>query len=131
MNAHQVATEVLARLEQAWNDGDGASFGAVYTDDATFVTIRGEWATGRTAIAEGHAQIFRTVYAGSTNRMQLVAVRELGDGSLVASSVSTLTSPTGPLAGTARARSTSVIVPDAADPSGWRVASTHNTLVAA
>ncbi len=131
MNAHQVATEVLGRLEQAWNDGDGASFGAVYTDDATFVTIRGEWATGRTAIAEGHAQIFRTVYAGSTNRMQLVAVRELGDGSLVASSVSTLTSPTGPLAGTARARSTSVIVPDAADPSGWRVASTHNTLVAA
>ena len=128
MNTHQVATEVLARLEQAWNDGDGASFGAVYTDDATFVTIRGEWATGRAAIAEGHAQIFRTVYAGSTNRMQLVAVRELGDGSLVASS---LTSPTGPLAGTARARSTSVIVPDAADPSGWRVASTHNTLVAA
>ncbi|HET7820656.1 MAG TPA: SgcJ/EcaC family oxidoreductase [Ornithinibacter sp.] len=131
MNAHQVANEVLARLEQAWNDGDGASFGAVYTDDATFVTIRGEWATGRTAITEGHTQIFRTVYAGSTNRMQLVAVRELGDGSLVVSSVSTLTSPTGPLAGTARARSTSVIVPDAVDPSGWRVASTHNTLVAA
>ena len=131
MNAHQVATEVLDRLEQAWNDGDGASFGAVYTDDATFVTIRGEWVTGRTAITQGHSQIFRTIYAGSTNAMELVAVRELGDGSLVASSVSTLTSPTGPLAGTARARSTSVIVPDAADPSGWRVASTHNTLVAA
>ena len=58
-----------------------------------------------------------------------MAVRELGDGAIVASSTNTLTSPTGPLAGTARARSTSVIVPDATDPAGWRVASTHNTLV--
>jgi uncharacterized protein (TIGR02246 family) len=129
MDARQVAAEVLGRLEQAWNAADGDAFGAVYTDDATFVTIRGDWATGRTAIAAGHAEIFRTIYAGSTNRMQLVAVRELGDGAIVASSTSTLTSPTGPLAGTARAWSTSVIVPDAADPAGWRVASTHNTLV--
>jgi uncharacterized protein (TIGR02246 family) len=130
MNAEQVAAEVLARLEQAWNDGDGEAFGALYADDATFVTIRGEWATGRAAIAAGHTEIFRTIYAGSTNRMQLVAVREVG-GALVASATSTLTSPTGPLAGTHRARSTSVLVPDAGHPVGWRVASTHNTLVAA
>lgn len=131
MDAQQVATEVLGRLEQAWNDGDGESFGAVYTDDATFVTIRGEWATGREAITEGHARILGTIYAGSTNRMELVAVRELRDGSLVASSTSTLTSPAGPLAGTALARSTSVIVRDGAGEAGWRVASTHNTLVTA
>ena len=128
MNAEQVAAEVLARLEQAWNDGDGEAFGALYAQDATFVTIRGEWATGRPAITAGHAEIFRTIYAGSTNRMQLVAVREVGDA-LVASATSTLTAPSGPLAGTHRARSTSVLVPDAAHPVGWRVASTHNTLV--
>ena len=131
MNTHQVATEVLARLEQAWNDGDGEAFGALYADDATFVTIRGDWATGRTAIAAGHAEIFRTIYAGSTNRMELVTVREVGNGALVASSTSTLTAPSGPLAGTHRARSTSVLVPDSGHPLGWRVASTHNTLVAA
>jgi uncharacterized protein (TIGR02246 family) len=130
MNAEQVAAEVLARLEQAWNDGDGEAFGALYAQDATFVTIRGEWATGRHAITAGHAEIFRTIYAGSTNRMELVAVREVGDA-LVASATSTLTAPTGPLAGTHRARSTSVLVPDAGHPLGWRVASTHNTLVAA
>ena len=131
MNAQQVATEVLGRLEKAWNDGDGAAFGAVYTDDATFVTVRGEWVPGRRAIAEGHAQIFRTIYAGSTNQMELVAIRALGDGSLVASSQHTLVCPAGPLAGTTLARSTSVIVPDVADPAGWLVASTHNTIVAA
>ena len=131
MNAEQAAAEVLGRLEQAWNDGDGDAFGALYAEDATFVTIRGEWATGGTAIAAGHAEIFRTIYAGSTNRMELVAVREVGAGALVASVTSTLTAPTGPLAGTHRARSTSVLVPDAGHPVGWRVASTHNTLVAA
>jgi uncharacterized protein (TIGR02246 family) len=131
MNAQQVAAEVLARLEQAWNAGDGEAFGALYADDATFVTIRGEWATGREAIAAGHAQIFRTIYAGSTNRMQLDTVRELGDGALVASATSTLTAPAGPLAGTHLARSTSVLVRDAGSPVGWRVAATHNTLVAA
>ena len=131
MDARQVATEVLGRLEQAWNEGDGGAFGAVYTDDATFVTIRGDWATGRPAIAQGHAEIFRTIYAGSTNRMQLVTVRELGDDAILASSTSTLTSPTGPLAGTAHARSTSLIVRDDGDPAGWRVAATHNTHVAA
>jgi uncharacterized protein (TIGR02246 family) len=131
MDAQQVATGVLGRLEKAWNDGDGDSFGAVYTDDATFVTIRGEWVSGRQAIADGHAHVFGTIYAGSTNRMELAAVRELPDGSLVASSTHTLTSPTGPLAGTARARSTSVIVRDEADATGWRVAASHNTLVTA
>ena len=131
MNAEQVATEVLGRLEQAWNDGDGAAFGEVYTDDATFVTVRGEWIPGRAAIAAGHAGIFRTIYAGSTNRMELVAARALVDGSVVASSRHTLEVPAGPAAGTVAARSTSVIVPDAADPSGWRVAATHNTYVAA
>ncbi len=131
MNAQQVATEVLGRLERAWNDGDGEAFGATYTEDATFVTVRGDWATGRAAITDGHTHIFRTIYSGSTNHMHLVAVRELGDGSLVASSTSTLTCPTGPLAGTRRARSTSVIVRDAHQRGGWRVASTHNTLVEA
>lgn len=131
MNAQQVAAEVLARLEQAWNDGDGEAFGALYAPDATFVTIRGERATGRAAIAAGHSEIFRTIYAGSTNRMQLDDVHEVGDGALLASATSTLTAPTGPLAGTHRARSTNVLVPDAGSPVGWRVAATHNTLVTA
>lgn len=131
MNAQQVAAEVLARLEQAWNDGDGEAFGALYAQDATFVTIRGERATGRDAIAAGHAEIFRTVYAGSTNRMRLDSVRTVGDGALLTSATSTLTAPTGPLAGTHQARSTSVLVPDAGSPLGWSVATTHNTLVVA
>ena len=115
--ASTVARDVLARLENAWNAADGAAFGAVYTPDASFVTIRGA----------GHAGIFATIYAGSVNRMELVRAEELAPGTVLAVSVNTLQCPTGPLAGTHRAMSTSVLVRDADDGS-WRAALTHNTL---
>ena len=67
-----VAHQVLGRLEQAWNAGDGAAFGAAYASDASFVTIRGDHIVGSAAIGAGHAGIFRTIYAGSVNRMELV-----------------------------------------------------------
>jgi uncharacterized protein (TIGR02246 family) len=124
-----VATEVLARLESAWNTGDGRAFGATYTDDASFVTIRGEHIRGAAAIGAGHAGIFATIYAGSGNRMELVRAEEVVDGVVLAVSVNTLDCPTGPLAGVHRAMSTSLVT--RTDGGAWQVLSTHNTLVAA
>ncbi len=124
-----VAVEVLGRLESAWNAGDGAAFGAAYAPDASFVTIRGDRIRGSVAIAQGHAGIFATIYAGSVNTMELVRAEELAPGVVLSLAVSTLECPSGPLAGIHQASSTSVIT-RAADGS-WLVASTHNTLVAA
>jgi len=45
--------------------------------DADFVNIRGEHLRGRHAIAAGHAEIFRTIYAGSTNRYTVEDARLL------------------------------------------------------
>lgn len=126
--ADEVARNMLQELEDAWNAGDGAAFGSAYADTATFVTIRGDYVVGRTAIAEGHAAIFATTHAGSINRMELLDSRELGDGVVVAVSRNTLIAPTGPLQGTHAALSTSVLV--RADRQ-WRIAATHNTLVGA
>jgi len=120
-----VAGEMLARLEDAWNRGDGAAFGAPFTDDASFVTVRGELHVGSTAIGGGHAGIFATIYAGSTNRMQLVEARAAGDA-VVATSRHTLDVPAGPLAGIHRATSTSVLVQRDGE---WRMIASHNTLV--
>lgn len=125
----EVARDVLARLESAWNRADGRAFGAVYAADASFVTIRGQHFTGRQAIADGHAGIFGSVYAGSVNRMDLVRAEEVADGVVVAVSVSTLDCPAGPLVGVHRAASTSVLRRGA--DAGWSVVSTHNTLVEA
>jgi len=122
-----IATEVLRRLEGAWNAADGAAFGAVYRPDASFVTVQGQHAQDAQAIGAGHAGIFATIYAGSDNSMELVSARELADGVVLAVSRNTLRVPTGPLAGTHQAMSTSVVVRD--PDGGWSVAATHNTLI--
>jgi uncharacterized protein (TIGR02246 family) len=127
--AADVARDVLARLESAWNAGDGAAFGAVYADDASFVTIRGEHIVGATAIGAGHAGIFATIYRGSVNRMELVRAEQVAPGTVLALSVNTLDCPTGPLAGVHQALSTSLLVRDA--DGAWHASLTHNTLVAA
>jgi len=125
-----VASAVLERLETAWNAGDGDAFGAAYTPDASFVTIRGDHIVGREAIGAGHAGIFGSIYAGSVNRMELVRATELADGVVLAVSANTLDVPAGPLAGRHQAMSTSVVV-RSTDGEDWAVASTHNTLVSA
>ena len=124
----QVARDTLRQLEHAWNAGDGAAFGSCYAENATFVTIRGDYVVGRAAIADGHAAIFATTHAGSVNRMELLGCRELGDGVIVAVSRNTLAAPQGPLQGTHAALSTSVLVRAGGQ---RRVAATHNTLVGA
>lgn len=123
-----VARDVLARLESAWNAADGQAFGASYAADASFVTIHGRFLTGRRAIAEGHAGIFGSIYAGSVNRMELLSAREVADGVVVCVSRNTLACPAGPLAGVNRATSTSVL---ARDGGSWTVVATHNTLAEA
>ena len=127
MSTEEIARDVLARLEGAWNAGDGAAFGAPYTPDASFVTIRGELNPGP-EIGFGHAQIFATIYAGSTNRMELLEAHRVSDDVIVATSRNTLDAPLGPLAGVHAAMSTSVLVRSDDD---WRIASTTNTLVGA
>ena len=82
--AAAVAREVLGRLEAAWDSADGEAYGAVYADDASFVTVRGVHLTGAAAIAAGHARIFATIYAGSVNHMDLVRAEEIADGVVLA-----------------------------------------------
>lgn len=125
--ADHVAAPVLRRLEDAWNAADGTAFGAVYRPDASFVTVQGQHAQSAEAIGAGHAGIFATIYAGSVNAMQLVSARELADGVVLAVSRNTLRVPSGPLAGTHQAMSTSVLVRD--HDGTWSVAATHNTLI--
>jgi uncharacterized protein (TIGR02246 family) len=122
-----VAREVLAGLERAWNTADGPTFGAMYAQDASFVTIRGEHHTGSAAIGAGHAAIFSTIYAGSINRMELIRAEQVGDGLVLAISRSTLDCPSGPLTGRHQAMSTSLITRQGGS---WLVRSTHNTLMA-
>jgi uncharacterized protein (TIGR02246 family) len=121
-----IATTILEQLEQAWNAGDGAAFGAPFADESDFVNVRGEHHRGADNIAHGHQAIFDSIYAGSTVRFRLDMARPVA-GTILAVATSTLDVPSGPLQGIHNARFTMVIAEQGDD---WRVAAFHNTLVA-
>ena len=120
----QVASEIVQRLEQAWNAGDGDAWAAEFAEDADFITVRGELFRTRTTIAEGHRHILSDFYKGSTNRIALLRARAIHDDVILAHSVSELTVPAGPMAGTHRAIQSLLLV---RTDGTWRIASFHNT----
>jgi uncharacterized protein (TIGR02246 family) len=124
-NDRTAIAEIVQKIEDAWNAGDGPAFAAPMALDADFVTIRAEHLRGREAIATGHAGIFQTIYAGSTNRYMLEAARLLAPDIALAHVRATLDVPAGPLAGRHSALFSMVLTRGS---SGWLIASFHNTL---
>jgi uncharacterized protein (TIGR02246 family) len=118
---------IVRLLESAWNASDGEAFAAPFAGDADFVTIRGEHYRGRAAIGAGHAAIFGTVFARSTNHMHMEAARLLRSDVALVRVLATLDVPAGPLAGRHRARFTLVLTRER---TGWEIAALHNTLEA-
>lgn len=60
--------DLMTQLEEAWNRGDAATWAKFFTDDARFVTLRGDVAVGRAAIEANHRFIFGSIYKGTQNR---------------------------------------------------------------
>ena len=121
-----VAQGLMTRLEEAWNAADGAAFAEPFSADADFVAIRGDLHTGSTAIAEGHQQIFDTIYAGSTVAYRVLQAREIAGGVILAHVRGTIAAPSGPLAGEHTATATVVLALHGDD---YEIAAFHNTLV--
>ena len=121
----EAAATIVKELEASWNAADGARFGVPFTDDADFVTIRGEHLRSREAIAKGHQGIFDSIYKGSTVRYEVSSVRAIAQGVAVAQVKTELNAPTGPLAGMHNSLFTLVLVQQGA----WRIAAFHNTLI--
>ena len=119
---------VVRHLEAAWNAMDGPAFAAPFAADADFVNIRGEHFRGQAAIAAGHAAIFRTIYAGSTNHYELETARLLRPDVALVHVHSILDAPHGPLEGRHTARFSLVLTKEKGR---WEIAALHNTLEAA
>ncbi len=122
-----IATELIGRLERAWNEADGRAYGEPFTADADFVDIRGEHHRGQKAIAAGHQAIFDSIYRGSSADYELIQARELSDDVILAHATGVLRVPSGPLAGEHSAVQSLVL---ARGSDGWKIAGFHNTLVA-
>ena len=126
MTVTETTAAIAQQLQDAWNAADGAAYGAPFSPDASFVTIRGELHTGP-AIAAGHQGIFDTIYRDSTIRMEVVDERTLAGGVVVAHVDAALHVPAGPLAGDSRALGTMVLADEGEGP---RIVAFHNTFVA-
>jgi len=116
---------LVQALETAWNAGDGVAFGATMTDNADFVTIRAEHFIGRDVIAAGHAEIFRTVFLGSTIRDTVDTARLLTPDLALVHVRSALDVPAGPLAGRHDALFSGELVRETKK---WVIDAFHNTL---
>jgi uncharacterized protein (TIGR02246 family) len=71
-------TAVLAVLQQsqeAWNAGDGAAYGACFTDDATDVTFVGTVYHGGQEIGAAHQALFDSFLKGTRLTIEVVEVR--------------------------------------------------------
>src|SRR4051794_17476573 len=121
-----LAQEILDGLEAAWNNADGAAYGAPFSADADFVAIRGDYYTGRQAIADGHEGILPSIYAGSTARFTVLQARPLDECVTLVHARMVVDSPAGPLQGEHASTATVVLV----ERDGrHEIAAFHNTLV--
>jgi uncharacterized protein (TIGR02246 family) len=84
MAEEQAIRETIAAVEAGWNAGDGSRFGAPFAEDADYVIVDGRYIKGRSTIAQGHQQIFDTIYRGSHNAATVRQIRLLGDDVAVA-----------------------------------------------
>lgn len=62
MDSESGVFELMERMADAWERGDGEAYGALFAEDAQYVTAPGERLHGRRAIAESHQQIFNTFF---------------------------------------------------------------------
>src|SRR5215210_9099988 len=123
----KIVRDLLQQMEDGWNAADGETFGKVFTEDADFVAIRGDYHQSREAIAKGHHAIFNSIYKDSRATYELLRARALADDVILAQTQANLSAPAGPLAGEHRSVSTLVLVENEGE---WQIAGFHNTLVA-
>src|ERR1700722_17195014 len=62
LSAEDAVHDVMARLREAWERGDGEAYGSLFSEDAQYVTAPGERMHGRKSIAGSHQKIFDTFF---------------------------------------------------------------------
>jgi uncharacterized protein (TIGR02246 family) len=95
---------VIALFEtfvEGWNSADGERLASAFATDADFTAVNGLRVQGRDLIAEGHNELFRTVFRGVTLACEATRVRFLRPDTAVVEA--DVTYPNGILPGVTRA----------------------------
>ena len=129
MSQREEVLAVLGRLADAWNSGDADAYGALFTEDADYVTFFGLRFEGCKAIADSHRELFEGPLRGSNlagfgeSRVRFVrddvAVIVAGGGS----------SLTGSGDAVAEGRASTLTYVLVRGDEGWRITAFQNTRV--
>ena len=71
---------MLQTQQDAWNKNDAVAYAAVFAEDVDFINIRGQIASGRTAVTQLHTKIFAGPFQGSTVSIKLRSFKLLAAG---------------------------------------------------
>lgn len=69
---------LIERSREAWNRGDGAAYGACFTDDATDVTYVGTVYHGGAEIGRAHQALFDSFLKGTRLTVEILEIRYYG-----------------------------------------------------
>ena len=68
---------VIANLSDAWTRADAKLWGEQFAEDADFTVWTGTYVKGRQAITRGHEELFKTIYPGTKQRLDVRSIRFL------------------------------------------------------
>ncbi|MFD8248417.1 SgcJ/EcaC family oxidoreductase [Nocardia sp. NPDC059691] len=74
---------LIERSRQAWDRGDGAAYGACFTDDATDITYVGTVYHGGAEIGRAHQALFDSFLKGTRLTVDIVEIRCYGPDAAV------------------------------------------------
>ncbi|MGW2660902.1 SgcJ/EcaC family oxidoreductase [Nocardia tengchongensis] len=74
---------LLDRAAEAWNNGDGAAYGACFTADATDVTFAGTVYHGGDEIGRAHQALFDSFLKGTRMWGETLDIRRYGNDTVV------------------------------------------------
>lgn len=114
----------VAQMEKGWKAKSGAEFAKPFAADADYVIVNGMHIKGRADIAQGHQQIFDTIYKNSTINLAVEQIRFLRPDVAVVHVKGDLKVTEENSTRTSNARITLVIVKNR---SSWEIAAFQNT----
>jgi uncharacterized protein (TIGR02246 family) len=113
--------ELFDRQRDAWERADHELFASAFAEDADFINITATPLRGRQQIAEHHAQLWATLYKGSTGTRDSLRVRFIHPDVAVVETEVTLRFGEN----TRRAHALAVAVRNGGQ---WEIAALHNML---
>ena len=126
---------IVEAQSEAWNRNDAAAWARDFTDDATFINVRGDLVRGRAGVERIHAFIFSGPYKGTHYAAKVESIMYPAPSFAIATVTTEVTnftflppglSPTAP--GVLRTRFTFVLTQRE---NGWKILSAQNTAMVA